>query len=293
MLMLHSPSVCKVFPSIFNFVYHFSRWLLVGMAVEGYLATRYPHRAIHLCTQTRAKGVILLLTVVLVCVNAHFFWSFEITEIMETSKTPHSVTCNFDRYDRDKSEAFEQVVWPIVDAMVGDFVPGSVVLLCCVGMALLTSRGLHKGSASHQKWRERYIMDPEAQDELKLVFLGVGIFYIVFTTPKLGFVLFRYVLEHRNTATGLEGALLTLSVLATMLLYVEYSCKIAVYAAVSPRFRAEVRHRFQGLCKRYENAKQQLGKACGGSTKKNSGWRGANQGGDPESPMLRPPSFTV
>ena len=108
MLMVSSESICKVYPFVFNFVFHLSKWLLVSMAIEGFIATKYPEKVLTMCTLSQAKAVILMLTVLLVCVNIHYFWSFELVHLKEIAH-PNGLFCTFVKHGHQYSEEFQQV----------------------------------------------------------------------------------------------------------------------------------------------------------------------------------------
>ncbi|ELT88852.1 hypothetical protein CAPTEDRAFT_220557 [Capitella teleta] len=270
-LMVHSQIVCKVFPFIFNFLFHLSRWLLVAMTIEGFLATKYPSRAAHLCTLQRAKAVTLLLTVLLICINVHYFWSFEVM----IDETNDSSECAFSRFNQQRSEGFKNIVWPLMDMLVGELAPNVIIVSCAVSMAVLTSKGLDKGPPSHQKWRQRYTIDPKAQDQLKVVFLYIGVLHVVFMLPGFVFIVVRFVNEKREASPN-EVVLDLVGRICYLLQYIGSSSKVVVYFVMSPRFRREIRHRFQccyKLCDLSEHRSSLFMKKSS-STTSNSRWRG-------------------
>ena len=233
-LMVYSQSVCKVYPFTYNFLFHMSRWLLVAMAIEGFIATRYPQRALHMCTVQRAKAIMLLLTVLLVCVNVHYFWSFEVTQ------ESGGLECTFSRYSRQYSEEFQTVIWPLIDLMVGELLPNVIIIICGVGMMVLTIRGNHRGSESHQRWRSRYTMDPHALDHLKRTFLLVCVFHVTLTMPNFAFIIFRYTMEQKGPYYDDESKVELASAVCSMLQYIFLSCKVFLYMSSCPKFRTEI-----------------------------------------------------
>ena len=129
MLMVSSESVCKVYPFVFNFIFHLSKWLMVCVAVEGFIATRYPEKADSMCSVSRAKAVVLLLTVVLVVVNIHYFWSFELIFLPELGD-PDAFFCTFAKHGHVQSELFQGVIWPMLDLLIAEIFPYCVVIIC-------------------------------------------------------------------------------------------------------------------------------------------------------------------
>ena len=242
MLMVYSESICKVYPFLYNFIFHMSRWLLVATAIEGFIATRYPHRAFQLCTLSRAKAIMLLLTVLLVCINVHYFWSFQLVKVTEVS-LPGGLMCTFSKYSQQYSEEFQTIIWPLIDLLVAEVLPNIVIVVCSGSMLVLTVRGRHRGSASHQRWRSRYTIDPHALDHLKLTFLLVCVCHVILTVPNFIFDIFRYMMEKSSMnaydPTNEAKVELARSV-CSMLQYIFLSCKFFLYLASCRKFRHEV-----------------------------------------------------
>ena len=61
----YSESVCKLYNFIVNCIYQMGKWLSVCMAIECFIAAKYPKRTTEMCTLSRAKAIILLLTVII------------------------------------------------------------------------------------------------------------------------------------------------------------------------------------------------------------------------------------
>lgn len=237
MLMVQSQSVCKVYPFLYNFLFHFSRWLLVAAAIEGFMSTRYPHRPLQ--TLPRAKATMLLLTVLLVCTNVHYFWSFEVM------KQDNGLECGFSKYSGQCSEEFQNIVWPLLDMFIGDLLPDAIILGCAAAMLALYLRGAHRGSPAHQRWRSRYTMDPDALDQVKLMVMALGFAHILLTAPSFLAVCYRYSVQKRRSTYQNETALELAGTLCSMVHYVFQGGKLFIYLAVCPKFRTEVRHRLR------------------------------------------------
>lgn len=148
-LMVYSESICKVYPFVFNFIFHLSKWLIVAMTIEAFIGVRYPPRQAKLCSLERARAIILLLTVLLVCVNLHYFWSFELVPLTDFSLPP-GLFCTFVKHGHQHSEEFQEIIWPIMDLLVAEVLPYVAIISCSIIMLVQIARGKHRGDKYHQ-----------------------------------------------------------------------------------------------------------------------------------------------
>lgn len=246
-----------MYPFVFNFVLHLMRWLIVCAAVEGLLSTKYPDRVHQLCTMSKAEAVMLLLTVLLVCVNIHFFWSFELIHINDgPADNIYRDRCTFTRHGHQTSEVFQNYIWPITDTLITDGVPSILVTVCAVYMLVKISRGQHRGTERHQAWRERYQLDPMALDQLKITILVVCVLFLPSSLPKMLVNLVTYLFEKEYINYGGDYMAFTAkrnmaNSICANLEYAYLSLKIFIYLATSHRFRAEVRKLIKCSCQMY------------------------------------------
>lgn len=252
-LMVYSESICKVYPFVFNFLFHLSRWLLVAVAVEGFISVKYPEHLETLCNLERARAVILLLTVLLICVNLHFFWSYELVPYEDFNI--QVFFCTFSKYGHQRSEEFQNIIWPMLDITVSDILPYTIVIVCCVIMTVQICRGRHKGGKSFQDWQAKYTLDSAAITQSKVTLLMVAYFFVFLTLPKFGFEIFKYLKDSHQMleyTLKLDAQMTLASAVFTTLEYFSLSCKLFVYCLSSRRFRLEVLGLFQWIpaCKR-------------------------------------------
>ena len=251
-LMVYSESICKVYPFVFNFIVHLSRWLIVAMTIEAFIAIKYPPKMANMCTQERARAVILLLTVLLVCVNLHFFWSYELVPLNELSLPP-GLFCTFAKHGHQHSEEFQEIIWPIMDLLVAEILPYATVITCCIIMAIQIGRGRHRGDKHHQAWQRKFMLDSNAIEQLKLTYLVVCLVFFFLTLPKFGYVMYKYMVEKYNLVEYSfqnEARQLLVHALCASLEYTFLSGKIIVYLACSRKFRTEFLNLFRRCRKR-------------------------------------------
>ena len=188
-LMISSDSVCKVYPFFFNFLFHTSKWLLVCTATEGMISTCYPERMYTMCTISRAKVIIMLLTVILICINIHYFWSFDLILFKEYG---NAWFCTFAKHGHQQSEEFQEIIWPLMDLSIAQVIPIFTLTIYTCIMIRWICKGNHRGDIKHQRWRERYQLYPEAMDHLKVTITGVSIMFLALNLPKFVFTIFQY-----------------------------------------------------------------------------------------------------
>ena len=252
-LMVYSESICKVYPFVFNFLFHLSRWLIVAAALEGFISVKYPERLESLCNLDRARAVILLLTVLLVCVNMHFFWSYELVPLEDVQIT--ELFCTFAKYGHQHSEEFQNIIWPMLDIIISDVLPYIIVIVCCVVMTVQICRGRHVGHKAFRDWQEKYTLDSAAINQSKVTLLIVAYFFVFLTLPKFGYGIFKYLMDSHGImeySFELDAKITLAEAVVTMLEYFFLSCKFFVYLASSRRFRFEVISLFQRVpaCRR-------------------------------------------
>lgn len=240
-LMVYSESICKVYPFVFNFLFHLSKWLIVAMTIEAFISIKYPQRTQKMCALERARAVILLLTVLLVCVNLHYFWSFELVPLKELALPP-GLFCTFAKHGHQHSEEFQEIIWPIMDLLVAEILPYVTVITCSIIMAIQIARKKHLGDKHHQAWQAKFTLDSHAIEQFKFTFLMVGFFFILLTLPKFGYVIFKYLVERHaliEFTFKLEAQQILAHSLCATLEYCFLSSKFFIYFATSKRFRKE------------------------------------------------------
>lgn len=243
---LSSNSVCKMYPFMTNFALHLSIWLVVAMATETTIVTLRPERLIRVCVIERAKAVILLIIVLLVCVNAHCFWTFNLMK--EKAELPDSETCTNLRQGQVNDE-FRRVIWPIIDILVTDFFPYFTVFSCTVIM--VTRRVRHRGPSHRDTlniWKS-YQLDAPAAKDFQFTILVLCFVYLLLMITKFALDIFLFLVEPGS----LELVAYTLSFDAKILLAKSISailhfsflcCKFFVFIITSKRFREELRMLF-------------------------------------------------
>ena len=266
-LMIFSESICKVYPFVFNFLFHLSRWLTVACSVEGFISVKYPERLEHWCNLDRARAVILLLTVLLICANMHFFWSYELVP-MDDMSLPGMVFCTFTKYGHEHSEAFQNVIWPMFDMVISDVLPYLIVISCSIVMAVQICRKQHRGSNTYQQWELKYTLDSTAVNHCKIILFIIGILFLCLTLPKFTHGIFQYLMdkEYIEYSVSLDAKSELAGAIVNVLEYLFFCSKFMVYLIFFPRFRIELVSLFTCLpvCQQL-HYKLQMSKSASGS----------------------------
>ena len=261
MLMVSSHTICQVYPFLFNFLFHLSKWLMICLVIEGYIAIKHPQRAVTMCSLSRAKAIVMLLMVLLTCVNIHFFWSFKLDQPKDSDQQ-NGFYCTFVQHGSQYSEAFQEVIWPILDLLMSELLPHTIIISCGAVMLQQIIKGKHKGDKAHQQWRKRYQMNPAAIDELKISILVVCVCYVILTIPKFLYLVFRYVIENHvliEYSYKFEAQQLLGNAVCSMLEYCFYSAKFLIYFSTSRMYREDYSRQFKRLlCYCCEQTKQEL-----------------------------------
>ena len=237
-LMMNSLSICKVYPFIFSFMFHLLRWLVVCTAVEGAMITTNPHRLQRSLSTSRAEAAMLLLTVVLVSLNMHFFWSFELIK-PDNGYMSAGTVCKLNVNAHRASELFGRYIWPAIDIVVTDVAPIAIVTVCSCIMLAQVARGRHHGNEEYRAWRSRYQMEPQALDQLVMIILIVCVGFVPATLPKMVINTTSYVYELEGLFMD-YGRIRLLNAVFTNVEYAFLSLKFFLYLALSARFRLEV-----------------------------------------------------
>ena len=243
LLMLHSQSSCKVYPFVFSLLFQLLRWLTVAVAVEGLIATRFSRCIPHMFTLSRTKSVFLLLSVLLICINVHYFWTYELTQLKDNGEI--SMMCTIHRFGRHYSEEFETKILPILDLLLSDFIPLAVVACCAVGMTAQLCRSSNHVDRLHKEWCARYLIDPAAIQELKVTLLVLCWAFVFCTLPMLCFTIFMYCAEGLRILTQPHETEHLIRTTCSTCEFIFLSCKFFIYLTTSSRFRTELCHLFK------------------------------------------------
>ncbi|XP_074645124.1 uncharacterized protein LOC141901644 isoform X2 [Tubulanus polymorphus] len=239
-LLLLSDAMCKIYPFTFNFIIHFVHWLMVAACIEGFIIIRYPKKSQIMCTFERARAVILLLTVLLVCVNAQFFWTYELVTLDGRDDKPKGTLCTF--ASKGASQIFQDIIWPVIDTLTSEILP-MIIVSVFVAMMLITHFVRHgSGPSREEEKMYKYMLDPEAFCDLRISYMAIGVFYIVLIIPQFAFRVFDYICENQKAYVDsfkLDAQSLLAEAVTEFLMFCFLGCKFFIYVITCRRFRME------------------------------------------------------
>ena len=248
MLTISSQSVCKVYNFILNSIYQMEKWLTVCLSIECFIAAKYPKRAFEMCTLSRAKAIILLLTVIMSCLNIHYFWTFSVINLKELSTEldmPDLLMCSFVEHGVPFSKVFQEVAYPIIDVLVAQVFPFTLVTLFCSLSIYYIKKGPRLADMMEDEWRKKYLLYPEGMNELKTAIIVIG-FVSLLSLPKLLIICFRQgALESMEAEFKLDLA----ETITKMLEYIHLSAKFFILLCTCKHFRQELYRSLRSICR--------------------------------------------
>lgn len=235
-----SNTSCQVYNFVATFLLHFCPWILLAAVVEAALMTSRPLHTHKICTLDRAKNVILLIVLVLVCTNAHFFWTYGLEEDIGTKY----FFCTFTTFGNHHSEHFRNIIWPLMDFLFAYILPGVIVV---GAISVILRRRVRRLPPADSVLDNHYLLDPVGAYDFVTVCVVMGISSLVLTLPEVGFNVFVFVLEkiRLNISDPEFYAYRDLAeTLCYVFKYILLSSKVFVYLITWKSFRAE----FARLC---------------------------------------------
>ncbi len=237
-----SNSVCKIYPFVSNFALHLSIWLLVAMATETTIVTLKPDRLIRVCVLERAKAVILLIIVLLVCVNAHCFWTYAL--VKEKPDNAAREICSNVRQGQINEE-FRRVVWPIIDILVTHLFPYFTIFSCTVIMITKKVKRHNQSRETHTIWKQYPLDGPSAKD-FQYTILVLCLIYLILMITKFATDIFLFLarpdsLKLVEFSLILDAKMILAESISETLHYVLLCSKFFIFIGSSKRFRDELR----------------------------------------------------
>ncbi len=83
----------------------------------------------HLATREHSKNILLVVLLLSLCVNGHYFWTFGLQEAYNMKGVWF---CQFTTLSTFYSESFRIYIWPTIDFLVAIFIPGFIMFICVV-----------------------------------------------------------------------------------------------------------------------------------------------------------------
>ena len=234
-ILLISNAVCKVYTFVYNLIIHESVWFMIAAAIEMTISMRTPLKIYKMCTRDRATSNILLISVLLISLNLHFFWTFGLT-IPGDDPNIRIILCT---YINELSNNFRDYIWPLIDFFIADLFPLLILTICVI---LTVPSIKNKGNKSEElnDLLQKYFLDTKALHELKL-----AMFVVIICNA---FVLLCRVVEYgimnvSNDVIDLEFQQIKLiKGIFRTIYYIYLSHKIFIFSLFCSKFRRDAKH---------------------------------------------------
>ena len=244
-------SMCKIYPFMANFFIHLSAWLMVALSIETGLSYLRPQRLFKICAYDRARAVILLTIVLLVCANAHCFWSY--LEIIDINTKEKVCTA----YRQGVSESFRRYILPLLHIILIDLLPLCIILSFTI-IVILRWRHFSKNNmdpmsdvnslkpgpkprSKHRKFRKPIRTESIKPIHRSIVF--ICILYVLLLLPKCVYNIFLFVvskqagLDKVEFTAELEAKMSLARAISWLLFYMFLVSKFFILLALVPLFR--------------------------------------------------------
>lgn len=156
-----SNAVCKVYNFFINVLIYFLSWVTVATSIETMITVDNPQRMFKMCTLERARSIVLLIIVLVVCLNLHYFWTIGLSS-PDTDPNVHERMCH-NNYQPQLSDEVSLVL-PLSEFLLDNFIPFILVsTFACISIKQLKKR--RKNVTFELK---KYIVDVEMLSQLRL-----------------------------------------------------------------------------------------------------------------------------
>ncbi|XP_061180277.1 thyrotropin-releasing hormone receptor-like [Saccostrea echinata] len=238
---------CKIFVSLNYLGSDFSVWLIVAVTTERFIAVCFPLRANVLCSVNKARSVTISLLGLSFCLNAHFLWTVELTEVRLNSSKVEKCTPGH------KFDFFLTEVWPLVDAFTYSFIP---TFICSVLNILIIRRvfiarkyrgRLQKCNAGRNNLNNKSLPS-ERTIKLTKMLLAVSLTFVLTTLPNSICIVVQnyWDLDYTKDVLRQISNFVLARTITGHLMYINHSVNFFLYCATGKKFRKNMD---RALCK--------------------------------------------
>ncbi|KAL3860032.1 hypothetical protein ACJMK2_010205 [Sinanodonta woodiana] len=250
-ILLLSSAVCKVYMFLYSLTIHTLSWIMVAMAIEVTIGVRYPYSIYKMCTRDRATAVVLLITVLLLTLNLHFFWTTGLT----VPGDDHNIRVLLCTYINELSDHFRDVIWPLINLLIGDLIPMIITIVCLI-LSIQKLKNMDTQNKEQLELNlEKYFLDIKSLQELKLSFTIVyGGFAIVSFFRILNDAL-NYLVTNNVIKMELDTVNVIRAITSTFT-YAQISLMFWVFYLTCEKFKKDIKSTLNKICcpftKRYQ-----------------------------------------
>ena len=183
-------SLLQVYNFLTNLLRHLCSWILAMLVLEITLILVRPKQAHLICVTERVKNISLFILLLLICVNAHYFWTYGLVQPYPSSEL---IFCSFTSFGGDTSKSFRKGVWQSMDLVFSAFLPNALTFGCLLFLAV--KRCCYRVDMFTTIEKNHFIMDHQCLKNLSTATLVLAISNLVFTLPEISYNFFEFAME--------------------------------------------------------------------------------------------------
>ncbi|CAF1455774.1 unnamed protein product [Adineta ricciae] len=218
-----------------------SAWILVFIAMDRWIRTRFPYKSTAICTQKKALIVLAILLSTTIGLHAMFLTSLYQPFYLQIPL----INCMPLRIAGDDFFNFYYETWPVVQLSISCLVPAGLILVFIVDMFIkirLQKRIVHQ-HINNQNRNQTVRHNNRLQNQLFIIMLSNVIIFFI-TTVQIGIYRFLY-WRTLSSSIGLDIRFFTnLTVILSWVLGINYSINFYVHCLTSTLFRREFKKYF-------------------------------------------------
>ncbi|XP_064597746.1 probable G-protein coupled receptor 139 [Liolophura sinensis] len=220
---------CSITTFLGNFLIHFSTWTLVTMTIERFVAVWFPLRVNRIFTMFRAKILATIIGCLLVSLNIHFLWTYE---IYVDSNPDIQLNCR----SRKRYDYFEKHYWYWINSCVYAFIPCGVLTV----LNALIIYGMKKSIRLQKKMTtvdRRAPSRNNQQKQVTIMLVAVSIACVCFLLPICIFYL-GSVYQPASMDPHTQATYFLYTELVLLTAELNHVCNVFFYFFSSPKFRS-------------------------------------------------------
>ena len=232
-----SDLTCQVFSFLSGVINFASTWILILPLIEIWIAIVSIHTSQRVCIWERTKNLLLILTLFLLFLNGHFFFTHGLV-------TPHFTDdqfvdfrqCMFTFVGDYDNDTFRNYVWPYTDLAVSHIVPYIVIITMCYK--------IHKARLEFTAiLRQGRFFDSDVIESFARLCFVINILYVFIALPESCYVLFEHIREKTGSTVSYETSMV-MRICSAKLKDTFRACKFFLYIVLLPRFRCRLKYLF-------------------------------------------------
>ncbi|XP_060602889.1 uncharacterized protein LOC132755954 isoform X2 [Ruditapes philippinarum] len=236
-ILLLSNAVCKVYTFTYNLILSQSEWIRVAIGIETAIAITKPAWIYTMCTRERASAIVLFISVLLISLNLHFFWTYG---LIKPGEEPN-IKAFYCTYINELSNSFRDYIWPIINVCIEDIIP-LVINVVCITISI-PSLAAKRESEEQNSFLEKYFLDVKALRELKVATFIICIVTVLYLVSDLILKALIYQLLEMEY----EQTMIT-KTFVVVFTYVILSHKFWIYYIYCEKFRHDVKEIGWSMC---------------------------------------------